>query len=279
MEMRRKIGEGSNAEVLEWGDNQVLKLAKPIIDNTDLEKEFHNHNIVWELGLPVPRPYEMIEYENRPGIVYERIYGKTLRERFFENLTPAIDLEPTTIDWNDARLSARLLGKVHNTVFHKKFPSTQREFLKKQIRSVDYLLEEEQIAVLELLDHLPKKSNICHGDANPNNIIFRNSGEPILIDWMNGTNGNPEADVAEFILMIRFSVLPPHTPKEAMNLFDTYRENIIQDFMKEYTQITGTTYDEIDSWIAPIAARKLSSDGIGEEEKQVLVKEIRRRLS
>jgi hypothetical protein len=48
--------------------------------------------------------------------------------------------------------------------------------------------------------------------------------------------------------------------------------------MDEYTRLTGITYDEVDTWIVPIAAKKLTSDGIDEEEKQVIVNEINYRL-
>ncbi|WP_010095633.1 aminoglycoside phosphotransferase family protein [Ornithinibacillus scapharcae] len=277
MKIGKKLGEGANAEVFEWEDNtKVIKLAKSNINRTDLEREFNNSLTVWNLGLAVPKPYEMIDYHDRPGIVYERIFGKTLRERFFENLIPQNHVD-SNLDWNDARLSARILAKVHNTLSHKEIPSQQRDFLKRQILSVNYLSEFEKEAVLDILNSLPAKDNICHGDANPNNLLFSNE-QPILIDWMNASNGNPEADLAEFIIMIRYAILPPETPSNALKLFDSNREKIIAEFMEEYTNLTGTTYNEVDPWIVPIAARKLSTDGIFEDEKLLLVNEIRIRL-
>lgn len=79
--------------------------------------------------------------------------------------------------------------------------------------------------------------------------------------------------------MIKFAVLPPNTPHNVVSIFDSIRENIIKSFMDEYTLLTGITYDEVDPWITPIAARKLASDGISQEEKQLLLQEIRLRLS
>lgn len=95
---------------------------------------------------------------------------------------------------------------------------------------------------------------------------------------MDATNGNPEADLAEYILMIKFAVLPTNTPQNVVMVFDSIRDKIIKMFMDEYTLLTGITYDEVDPWITPIAARKLSADGINQEEKQLLLKEIRLRL-
>lgn len=276
MKIGRKIGEGSNSEVFEWENSKkVIKLAKPNTNKTALQREYNNNLIVWELGLFVPQPFEIVELDHRPGIVFERIYGESFKERLFKNLIEHINGEQPKIDWNDVRYTARLLSEVHY-LSHEGIPP-QRDSLKQQILSVDYLNFDEKKAVIDILNNLPLKSKICHGDPNPNNILMSN-GNPILIDWNNATNGNPETDVAEFILMIRFTVLPSNTPKNVVRIFDSLRGTIIKIFMDEYTHLTGTTYDEIDPWIIPIASRKLSADGITNEEKQLLLKEIRLRL-
>jgi serine/threonine protein kinase len=276
MEIGRKIGEGANAEVFEWEKNQVIKIAKSTINKTDLEREYHNNLIMWEMGLPVPQPFELVELDNRPGIVFERIYGSTLRERFFEILYLQINNDQSTIDWKEVRLAASLLAKFHHFTNYK-LPTQQREFLTSQILKVNYLKDKEKKAVIDILNRLPQNNKICHGDANPNNIIIRN-GEPILIDWLDANSGNPEVDVAEFIIMLKYAVLPSGTRKAAIEAFDSNRENMINVFMDEYTRLTGTTNDDIIPWIIPIAAKKLSTDGITEVEKQLLVNEIRCRL-
>ena len=95
---------------------------------------------------------------------------------------------------------------------------------------------------------------------------------------MNASIGNPEADLAEYIIMIRFAILPINIPSEMADYFNSIREEIIKVFIDEYTKISDITCEEIDAWITPIAARKLSADGIIEDEKKLLVDEIRRRL-
>lgn len=128
-----------------------------------------------------------------------------------------------------------------------------------------------------MLERLPIDNKICHGDPNPDNILVSNE-KIVLIDWNDTTKGNPEADIAEFVIMIKFAILPLDIPQEIVRIFDSLRESIIKVFMDEYTRLTGITYDDIDPWIAPIAARKLSADAISEEEKQLLTNEIRLRL-
>lgn len=67
-------------------------------------------------------------------------------------------------------------------------------------------------------------------------------------------------------------------PVSISNLFDANRENMISIFMDEYTKLTGMTYDDVAPWILPMAARKLSTDGIADEEKEKLVQAIREGL-
>nr|WP_258881249.1 phosphotransferase [Paenibacillus sp. sptzw28] len=127
------------------------------------------------------------------------------------------------------------------------------------------------------LDQLPMKQQFCHGDPNPGNILLRDN-DAVIIDWNNASTGNPEADLAEYIIMIRYAILPPHLPCEASVVLNATREASIRIFMEEYQRLSSIGYADIEPWIAPIAARKLVADAISEEEKNLLVNEIRRRL-
>ena len=275
MMIGKKIGEGGTSEVFEWGNNQVIKLAKPNTDVSALQREFKNNLTVWRMGLPVPKPFEVVEFNHRPGIIFERVDGESIKERLFKIIIGEIDIKNPGIDWTDIRVTARLLSELHKLSNDDIRP--QRDFLKRQIRSVDYLSEDEKEDVIRFLDRLPEKNQICHGDPNPNNILI-SSGGPVFIDWNDATIGNPESDVAEYIITIKFAILPSETPQIIVKAFDSIRETIIQFFIDEYTLLTATTYDEIEPWIIPIAARKLTADAISDEEKQLLVKEIRKRL-
>lgn len=267
----RKIGEGGNAEVFEWG-NKVIKLAKSNIDKAALQREHHNALTAWKLGLPVARPYEIVEIENRPGLVFERIYGESLMDRLIREI---VNADGKSIEHGDAKQIARLLSKIHQ-LSDDTLPN-QNEHLKWQINHVTYLDAKERDLIIEKLDSLPVKNQICHGDPNPHNIFMEN-GQLVIIDWMDTTNGNPESDLAEFIIMVKFAVLPPDTPKAITETFDSMRVQIVKEFMDEYTLLTGMTYDEVDPWILPIAAQRLNADAISEGEKQLLLTEIRNRL-
>lgn len=276
MKIGRKIGEGSNSEIFEYeDDNKIIKLAKPNTHKETIQREFNNSLIVSKVGLPVPKPYQVVEINERPGIVFERIYGVPIKQHLFVNLFNLLNGNEQQDSWDVITSIARILSEVHQ-ISNDELPS-QRDSIKYQILRVDYLSNSEKNAVIGMLERLPIDNKICHGDPNPDNILVSNE-KIVLIDWNDTTKGNPEADIAEFVIMIKFAILPADIPQEIVRIFDSLRESIIEVFMDEYTRLTGITYDDIDPWIAPIAARKLSADAISEEEKQLLTNEIRLRL-
>lgn len=277
MKIGQKIGEGSCSEVFEWeNDNKIIKLAKSNTNKIAMQREFENNLAVWKMNVSVPQPFQIMEVANRTGMVLERIYGETLKERLFKSLMKQDHLVQSEIEWSDIQLTARLLSEIHHLTNIDVPP--QREIMKQQILSVSYLNEEEKESVISILNSLPQKSNLCHGDPNPNNMLIRN-GELVMIDWMNASMGNPETDIAEYIIMIKYAILPSDTPQNVVKNFDLVRENIIKVFMDEYTKLTGIGFDQVDPWIVPVATRKLTADGICEEEKQLLLKEIKLRIN
>ncbi|WP_042163347.1 phosphotransferase [Paenibacillus gorillae] len=274
----KKVGEGGCSEVFEWGggNEQIVKVAKGNTIADAVKREFSNSMLVWENGLPAPRPYEFLEVDGRPSIVMERVHGESLMEHFFRYLMQS----PSEIDQTDdnedvIKITARLLSETHR-MNNLPLPS-QKEMMVHSIRSAGYLSEFEKVQVIEHLKGLPFKKQVCHGDPNPGNIMVRGD-HAVLIDWMNASTGNPEADLAEYIIMIRYAILPPHTPSSAVARFDSLREHIIEVFCEEYRRLSGNSLDEVEDWIMPVAARKLCADAIGEEEKALLLAEIRSRL-
>lgn len=268
----KKIGEGAGAEVFEWeGENKIIKLAKPNTSLEDLKREIKNTLIAWECGLPVPEPFELITIGERSGIVFERIYGKSVLKRLVDG-----NIDPLNDDIFEARLTARLLHQVHS----HSVPNVQdqRENIKYAINCAPYLTEEEKAALIAHLNQLPIKQVLCHGDPNPGNILLRER-DAIIIDWNDASIGNPEADLAEYVLMLRFAAIPTYlNPSPTVSTTQSIREESIRIFLEEYEKLSGITYTDIEPWLAPLAARKLTAYAFSETEKALLVTEIRRRI-
>lgn len=273
-----KLAEGACAEIYAWGANdQVVKLAKPNTNRFALERELRLCYIAWRLGLPVPQPYELVQADGRPGIVFARASGETLLQRF---AAAALILAPGPVaaadrDHLNARTTAQALQLIHDK--SSDAMPDQRVSLERDIRRTIHLTDREKDAVMSRLEALPRKRQLCHGDPNPGNFLL-GAGGVIVIDWNNATLGNPEADLAEYVLMIRHARLPQGSPAQVVSLFEATREHSIRLFITEYQRLTGIGAAEIEPWMAPIAARKLAVDAIGDDEKDALIAEVRQRL-
>ncbi|WFD11877.1 aminoglycoside phosphotransferase family protein [Tepidibacter hydrothermalis] len=274
--MGRKINEGSSAEVFEWeNDEKIIKLAKNKKRHQSMLTEYLNSQVAWDNGVSVPQPFGLVDVDGRPGIIFERIYGETLMERF---------VNQKGFNYEDvARITAKILSETHG----KKIPNirSQREAIIYSINGANYLTNSEKKLVVDILNNIPIKEQLCHGDPNLNNILIRDN-KALLIDWRHASIGNPETDLAEYILMTRYAIvpmvrqaiLPRHIPSEIEYYINSIKEEIIKVFIDEYTKLSDITSEDIDSWIIPMAARRLSVGIIPKSEKEQLVGEIRRRL-
>ncbi len=274
-----KIGEGGCSEVYEWmGAQKIVKLAKANTGVGALQAELHHSRVAWQYGLPVPKPYELVNVNGRFGIVFERVYGQSLISLFIRSAVEQVKRQApdqTADDLIHVKWTARLLHDIHGHSAAN-LPC-QRESIKHDIRRAAYLPDIEKEEVISRLERLPLKQQLCHGDPNPGNIMLH-EGSATIIDWNNATCGNPEADLAEYILMLRYAILPSHMPVEAGIVLNNVREPSIRLFMAEYERLSAISYSEVEPWLLPVAARKLAADGISDEEKALLVQEIRRRL-
>lgn len=274
----RKLGEGGCAEVFEWEDgSKIVKLAKPNTSSAALQREWKHCRAAWECGLPVPEPFGLVTVEGRPGIVFERIYGDSILNRIVSK-TVGLNKREIALDLLEdhlhARITARLLYQIHTNSVRL---SCQREKIRNDIRRAPSLTKPEIETLIAQLDQLPIKQQLCHGDPNPGNILLRDH-DAFIIDWNDASTGNPEADLAEYVILIRYAVVPPYLPAELSVFLDTTRETTISLFLEEYERLSGIGYADIEPWIAPVAARKLSADATSEAEKALLLDEIRRRI-
>lgn len=274
-----KLAEGACAEIFAWGDggDRIVKLAKPNTNRFALERELRHCRIAWQLGLPVPQPFELVRVAGRDGIVFERARGESILSRFaaYALARTSGPGSQTEEDCLHARTTARALHLIHS--HSSDALADQNASLRRDIGRTVHLTDEEKAAVLQQLDALPRKRQLCHGDPNPGNFLLSPGGVAV-VDWNNATLGNPEADLAEYVLMLRHARLPAGTALEVVDLFEASRAGSIELFTREYQALSGVGAAEVEPWMAPIAARKLAADAISEAEKDALVAEVRSRL-
>ncbi|MBD0380922.1 phosphotransferase family protein [Paenibacillus sedimenti] len=272
-----RIGSGGCSEVFEWEHDKVIKLFRSNTTWDAVKGEFQNSVAAWQCGLPVPQPYRVVEVAGRPGIVFEKIVGTTIMELLLAKLLNSGQQTPNEEAVSDIRIIAGLLHNIHSRSVLG-IRTNQIESIKATIARASRLTIEEIRCISDYLDHLPVRHALCHGDPNPYNVMIRN-GKPIMLDWMGASKGDPAADIAEFILLCRYGVLPTDTPSHVADRLNTTRPMIENIFVEEYKTVSGMQDEEIEAWIVPLAVCKLTGDGMTDEQYTDITNYIRQKMS
>lgn len=260
-----RVGTGRTAEVWEHGEGRIIKLYHGEFPEQYVEREYLISKYVYEQGIHTPEPLELVTAEGRKGIVFQQIRGRSLLE--------LISGKP----WKVATYARKMASLQHNlhTFEGSDAIGAQKAELKKNIISAPMLTMEEKSAVLARLESLPEGNKLCHGDFHPDNVLLNE--QAWIIDWMTGITGNPAGDAARSVLLCSKGTMPPGTPWFIRFITGFIRQRLTKEYLRGYLALSGLTYDEIDAWIIPVAAARLT-EGIPVQEKEQLVSEIRQRL-
>ncbi|WP_082725837.1 phosphotransferase family protein [Limnochorda pilosa] len=185
------IASGRTADVHPWGEGRVLKLYRPGTSPRTVESEQRKTSAAHAIGLPVPAVGSRIELDGRLGLVLERVDGLSMMETVLR--------DPDTIEPMALRLA-----EVHLDLHaHEGSPGLhdQRTLLREKIARCAPLSQAEREAVLGAMARLPGGDRLCHGDFHPANVILTDR-DPVIIDWIDASRGNPLADVARTALIL-----------------------------------------------------------------------------
>ncbi len=246
-----------SAEVYEWEMNKVIKLYYEGYPSEWIQYEAEVGRAVREAGVPAPAVYDMIADGNRTGVIYERIDGSSMFN--------ILQTSPLKII-KCAREMARLHYSIHQCSTSK-LPRLIDK-LEQTIRNSSEVLLEKTEVICKILYKFREGTEICHGDFHPDNILMSGSGTK-AIDWNNACVGNPLYDVARTCLMFRTPFIPPDTPKSMTLLIPLAKKLLHWIYVKEYLSLSGVKLSEIEEWMLPAAAARLS-DRIPGEQKWLL---------
>ncbi len=259
------IGEGNTAEVYSWKEGQILKLFRKEFPLDGIEKEFRINKDIERLGLPIPKAEEIIEYNGRTGIVYERVFG--------ESMLKLIAIKP----WRARQLVKHLVDlqyEMHQCKAENL--SSYKEALEWNINHTNALTDDVKRTILQILDQLPEGDFLCHGDFHPGNVI-RTKENYVLLDWMTAASGVPSMDVARTVLLIKDSALPGDIPIIVKAIIGSMRARMLKNYLRYYKKRSGLTQAEIDRWRLPMIAARLT-EWIPDTEQKALMKEIEETL-
>jgi uncharacterized protein (TIGR02172 family) len=251
----KPIAFGRTAEIYAWEPGTILKLFYDWFPVAAVQREARLSQQVYQSGLPIPRPGDVLVLNDRLGMIYERVQGPSLFEM--------LQRKPLhVVRW--AVLFARLQKKMHK-ISIPGMPSL-RDRLEEKIHDAAALPVDLKKRTLHLLHLQDNDNRLCHGDFHPANIILTPQG-PRIIDWIDAGSGNPLADVSRSKYLLEKSKLD-----EIMHLTarDQWRRKIFMLlYLMAYFPHHPYKRSSLRIWDIINAAARLE-EGITSEEDQLL---------
>lgn len=199
LEKLKIIAMGGQAEIYEYDNNKVLRVAKRPQDYDKIRYEYSLYSQLATSNINVPRVFELLEINGAPTIIMDRINGISMMDQIKEN--PFL-----------AREKARELAKLHlqliNTSISGDITNT-KEKAKYCIEKSEQIEPETKRKILEILAVLPNGNSLCHGDFHPGNIICQGR-KRFIIDWSAASKGDYHADIAHTYILLRIVPKAPH---------------------------------------------------------------------
>lgn len=226
------VGVGNTATVYEWENGKVLKLFYSHYSKEIIEKEFMNAKATWDMNFNKPLAYEMIQIDNRFGIVYDKVEGESL-----------LDIALQTYD---IKKCAEYMADIHKTILKNEISGVDnyKDFLRYFIensKAIDSYTRQETLGVLS---NLEDGHTLCHGDFHPGNILISN-GKATVIDFMNICSGPYLYDVARTVYLVQYTPVPKDSDNKELilqfkkTLVDLYLEQmkVTREMIKDYLAV------------------------------------------
>jgi aminoglycoside phosphotransferase (APT) family kinase protein len=146
--------------------------------------------------LPVPAVHASTVWRERPALLLSWCSGRTLLDE--------VVARPTRV-W---RLGVRM-GELHARIHAARMPSDLRERLPDWIARAG----DAELALQARLSAISGTSDaLLHLDYHPLNVMTANGALTGVLDWANATVGDPRADFARTVSLLRLAPLPPDAP-------------------------------------------------------------------
>ena len=182
-----QTGEGGTALTYNHKDGKTLaKLFMPSVTADNAIREFSINQVVYELGLPTPKPIRLITDGTRYGAEYELIQPKRSFPRI---ISPEADqLVPLSERF------AVLAKQIHQTPADTKRLPDMKELVMPWIDKISNLPDDLRARINRFMDSIPSTPTCLHGDLHIGNIITDGQRD-LWIDVGDFAYGVPEWDL------------------------------------------------------------------------------------
>ena len=223
--------------VSEWGSiyrngNKAIKIYASKTPYDYVVVKARIHSLVYNAGLPVPAIYG-VQNIDEDKIALEMAYIE-IKPFIYEGISEGEHEKSLNIM---ANLQC-MINAVNADCFG--LPKFSKH-IESEIKRTPFLSEQIKDKTLDLLSRLDtEKTNLCHGDLHPSNILF-DGDKYWVIDWDDASMGDPAADACmTYFYEKRFA---PH-------FADIY--------LRSYCKNSNVKQEEILAWLPVIAAYQVN---------------------
>ena len=244
----RKLSEGINANVYEWGEDKVIKIFKSSYPTEMVSAEYYNSLAVKNLPFKKTIPVELKKTEFGYGIVFEKIKGENLMDYILRTG----DLKGAAV------MMAELQKTINKCVFDPEntgtFETSHQQLRRKMLGSAKADSDATR-EMIRFLGTMKEGKALCHGNLHPDNIIITDEG-PTALSASSYSIGMPLYDVAKTFFLIAYTPLPGE--KESSCNCSTCRGVTDMEerkkFGRHYLDAMGKTATEIGGYLSMIIA-------------------------
>ena len=182
-----QTGEGGTALTYNHKDGKTLaKLFMPSVTADNAIREFRISQLVYESGLPTPKPIRLVTDGERFGAEYELIQHK-------RSFTRIISQEPDKLEPLSERFAV-LAKQIHQTPADTTRLPDMKELVMQWIDKISNLTDELRARINRFMNTVPSTPTCLHGDLHIGNIITDGQRD-LWIDVGDFAYGVPEWDL------------------------------------------------------------------------------------
>lgn len=263
---RRLIGQGQEAEILEWDDGRALRLLRPSIDPGQAGREAAAMRAAAAAGVDVPIVHGTTSVDGRAGLIMGRVDGP--------DLITLMGRRPWMVP-RAARIVGTAQARIHAVAAPPELMSVH-ESVRFKIARAPALPPQLAEFALEVLETLPDGDCLCHGDLHPGNVLLGRDG-PSVIDWVGAARGHPAADLARTRLLLEVGSVQEHMPALIRRLNAIGRGAFKRWYLRAYERERAVDAALVDRWEVVRAADRMMEDF--PEERDTLLDLLQRAFS
>ncbi|MBP9988849.1 MAG: anti-sigma factor antagonist [Ruminococcus sp.] len=220
------IGQGANGKVYRLDPDTIIKVYLNPDSLPDIHRERELARRAFVLGIPTAIPYDVVKVGDGYGSVFELLNAKS-----FSKL---INAEPDNID-KYVELYVDLLKKIHSTkVKPDDMPDMKDVAVGWAKFYKDYLDADKAEKLVKLVEAVPHKLTMMHGDYHLKNIMMQN-GEVLLIDMDTLCYGHPIFELASmYNAYVGFFVLEPEKEGSFLGISPEASNRVWKESLKLY---------------------------------------------